>query len=60
MITQNRQCSECKGEMILDHVVNKEEKTLFYYACVNPKCKEFGKAYTATGTETESKVKLNK
>ena len=57
MITQNKQCSECKSEMILDHVTNKEDSTVYYYTCVNPNCRKFGEAYTATGTETKAEIK---
>lgn len=57
MVIHNRQCSECKSEMLLDHVSEKDGEKTFFYSCVNPKCKEFGKAYTPTGKETESTIK---
>lgn len=57
MVTTNRRCSECKSEMILDRVVKTDEGDVFYYACVNPNCRERGKAYTVTGNESESTVK---
>ena len=43
--------------MLLDHVTAKGDTKTFYYACINPKCRERGKAYSATGTETESMIK---
>jgi len=57
MVANNRQCSECRGEMLLDHVAEKDGVKTFYYSCINPGCKEYGKAYTATGKETESTIK---
>ena len=57
MVTTNRICSECKSEMLLDRVEEENGVSTFYYACVNPRCKECGKAYTATGKETESTIK---
>lgn len=57
MVINNRQCSECKSDMLLDHVSEKNGIKTMFYACVNPKCKERGKAYTATGNETESTIK---
>lgn len=57
MVLTGRICSECKNEMLLDHVVEKDGVTTFYYACVNPRCRERGKAYSATGTETVSLIK---
>ena len=57
MVTVNRRCSECGSEMLLSHVDTKDTETTMYYACVNPSCKEYGKAYSATGKETESKIK---
>ena len=57
MVINNRQCSECKSEMLLDRVMEKDGVKSFYYTCVNPNCKERGKAYTATGTESESTIK---
>lgn len=46
-------CKVCGKEMLLDHV--KQNK--FYYACVNPNCKERGKAYTKEGSEAVSTIK---
>lgn len=43
--------------MLLDHVKQDGDTTTFYYACINPNCKERGKAYTATGKEAEAKIK---
>ncbi len=43
--------------MLLDHVKQNGETTTFYYACINPNCKERGKAYTPTGSEAESRIK---
>lgn len=57
MITTNRKCSECSGEMLLSHVEGKDGKVTMYYACVNPNCREHGKAYAATGEETKSMIK---
>jgi len=57
MVIHNRRCSECKSEMLLDHVNEKDGVRTFYYVCVNPSCKEKGKAYSATGTESESQIR---
>ena len=57
MVTTNRKCSECGSEMLLDHVEEKDGISTFWYACVNPQCTERGKAYSATGKETESTIK---
>ena len=43
--------------MFLDRVVVKDGTKEFYYTCVNPNCKEKGKAYTSSGIETESTIK---
>ena len=60
MVLPGKICSECRAEMLLDHVVQKDGVTTYYYACVNPKCRERGKAYSATGTETISMIKDKK
>lgn len=57
MVTTNRQCSECKNEMLLDRVTEEKGEKIFYYSCINPKCSEYGKAYTANGQESESMIK---
>ena len=57
MVSINRRCSECKGEMFLDHVSTVDGVKTLFYACVNPNCKERGKAYSLIGTETESMIK---
>ena len=57
MVVNNRQCSECGMEMLLDHVKESGDTKTFYYACVNPNCKERGKAYTPTGSEAQSTIK---
>lgn len=57
MVVNNQQCSACGMTMLLDHVEKDGDTTTFYYACVNPNCKERNKAYTATGKETESRIK---
>lgn len=57
MVISGKICSECKREMLLDHVHEKDGVKTFYYACINPKCRERGKAYSATGTETTSLIK---
>lgn len=57
MVSTNRRCSECKGEMFLDHVSNVNGVETMFYSCVNPNCKERGKAYSLTGAETESQIK---
>lgn len=57
MVITNRKCSECGSTMLLDKVKEKDGVKTFYYACVNPNCKERGKAYTATGIETESSIR---
>lgn len=60
MVILGKICSECKKEMLLDHVTANGDKKTFYYACINPKCRERGKAYSATGNETESMIKDKK
>ena len=50
-------CSICGNAMFLDRVVVKDGTKEFYYTCVNPNCKEKGKAYTSSGIETESTIK---
>ena len=57
MVIKGRLCSECKSEMLLDHVSEKDGAKTYYYSCVNPGCKERGKAYTATGNESQSTIK---
>lgn len=57
MITTNHRCSECGREMLLSHVAEKDNVKTYYYACVNPDCREKNKAYSATGSETESMIK---
>lgn len=57
MVTEGRRCSECGCEMLLDHVSEKGGVRTFFYSCINPGCKECGKAYTATGKETGSTIK---
>jgi hypothetical protein len=43
--------------MLLDKISRKDGVETFFYACVNPECKECGKAYSPTGEETESTIK---
>lgn len=57
MVTTNHRCSECGSEMLLSHVVEKDNVKTYYYACVNPNCREKSRAYSATGKETESMIK---
>lgn len=57
MVTVNRRCSECNSEMLLDKISRKDGVETFFYACVNPECKECGIAYSPTGEETESTIK---
>ena len=57
MVSSNRRCSECKGEMYLDHVSTVGGVKTLFYACVNPNCTERGKAYSLTGKEAESTIK---
>lgn len=57
MVVDNRRCSECKGEMFLDHVTERNGVKTLFYACVNPNCKERGKAYSLTGAESQSQIK---
>ena len=57
MVSNNRRCSECKGEMFLDHVSIVDNVRTLYYACVNPNCKERGKSYSLNGAEAESQIK---
>lgn len=57
MVSTNRRCSECKGEMFLDHVSEVNGVKTMFYACVNPNCKERGKAYSLAGLEAESQIK---
>lgn len=57
MVSMNHRCSECGSEMLLSHVAEENSIKTYYYACVNPDCKERNKAYSATGKETESLIK---
>ena len=43
--------------MFLDHVSEIDGKTVIFYSCINPNCKEKGKAYSAEGTERQSQIK---
>lgn len=43
--------------MFLDHVEEREGIKAMYYSCVNPNCKEFGKAYSLTGQEKDAQIK---
>lgn len=43
--------------MLLDRVTEEKGEKIFYYSCINPKCSEYGKAYTANGQESESMIK---
>lgn len=49
-------CMECKHELLLDHVVEKEDKKYYWYTCVNPKCSRKGIAFSPTQGETEAKI----
>ena len=53
----DNRCSICGNLMMLDRVVENESKKEFYFTCVNPNCKEKGKAYTDSGTESQSTIK---
>lgn len=61
MVTATNQCSKCGHEMILDRVEitmsGDTEIRKHYYACVNHRCSEFGKAFAVDGTQTEATVK---
>ena len=57
MLTQDKRCSVCQGDMFIDHVSEKDGVNVIYYACINPDCKERGKAYSATGQETQSQIR---
>ena len=50
-------CSVCGNLMMLDRVVENKGKKEFYFTCVNPNCKEKGKAYTDSGTKSQSTIK---
>lgn len=56
MVVDNK-CSECGNVMLLDRVVETDGTKEFYYACVNPNCKEKGKSYTHSGIESQSTIK---
>lgn len=43
--------------MFLDHVTERNGVKTLFYACVNPNCKERGKAYSLTGVESQSQIK---
>lgn len=57
MVTDDKRCSVCNGEMFLDHVEVREGKTILFYSCVNPGCREHDKAYSFSGEEKESQIK---
>lgn len=57
MVLMDRRCSECGSEMLLDRVVTKGDTQRMYYTCVNPNCKERGKAYSPNGEESQSSIK---
>ena len=57
MVVTNRLCSECGADMLLDRVTEKDGEKTYWYTCVNPRCKEKGKSYTATGKEEKSTIK---
>jgi hypothetical protein len=57
MVGPNRICSECKSEMLLDKVVENSGEKTFWYTCVNPKCREYGKSYTDMGLEEATTIK---
>lgn len=57
MVSNKRRCSECGGEMFLDHVSTVDNVKTLYYSCVNPACKERGKAYSLSGAEAEAQIK---
>ncbi len=57
MVTEDRRCNACNGEMFLDHVRIQGGKTILYYSCVNPSCREHGKAYSLSGEEEQSQIK---
>lgn len=57
MVSTNRRCSECGGEMFLDHVSEINGVKTMFYSCVNPNCKERGRAYSLTGQESEAQIK---
>lgn len=43
--------------MFLDHVEEHDGIKMMFYSCVNPNCKEFGKAYSLTGKEKDAQIK---
>lgn len=57
MVTQDRKCSVCGSDAFLDHVEVMGSETIMYYSCSNEKCREFNKAYTTEGIETQSMIK---
>ncbi len=57
MVTVDRRCSACNGEMFLDHVRTQGKETILYYSCMNPSCREHGKAYSLLGEEEQSQIK---
>lgn len=50
-------CKECNGEMFIDHVTEKDGVKTIYYACVNPRCRNRGKAFSSKGEESTSMIK---
>lgn len=49
-------CQRCNSELLLDHVVEKGDTKEYYYACVNPRCSERGKAFKPTGETRASTI----
>lgn len=50
-------CNKCNNETLLDHTEEKDGKTVYFYACINPKCIEYRKAQTPMGVESDAQIK---
>ena len=49
-------CPQCNSETFVDHITQSGDTTTYFYACVNPKCSEYRKAYTPTGDTAEAQI----
>jgi len=50
-------CPKCPTELLLDHTKVENDKTVYVYVCMNPKCPDYKKAFTASGEQVEPQIK---